>query len=185
MNVLEAKLEARLREGVRALGGMAEKVAPTRWGMPDRVVLLPFGQVFFVELKTDVGKLRPAQEVWHQRAHYLGTEVVVLSGAADVERWLGEQRFILRKKYDAAVAQADREEFPDDPTRNGSRGAARPYRVEYLDGDAWKVAYTYSNEKKAMARYEELEDVHDEVRLVHRGKVVARTLATPETGAES
>ena len=40
MNMLEAKLEARLREGVRALGGMAEKVAPTRWGMPDRVVLL-------------------------------------------------------------------------------------------------------------------------------------------------
>ena len=104
---LEAKLEAMLRDGVRAMNGMAEKMAPTRWGMPDRLVLLPFGQVFLIELKTEQGRLRPAQTVWHSRARALGCEVVTLFGEGELRRWLDEQRFILKKKLDAEHAASN------------------------------------------------------------------------------
>ena len=52
--------------------------------MPDRLVLLPGGRVYLVELKTDTGEVRPAQKVWHDKAATRGTLVVILRGLAEV-----------------------------------------------------------------------------------------------------
>ena len=87
-NKLEALLSQRFYDGVRRLGGICEKLAPTRWGVPDRLVLLPGGRLYLVELKTVSGAVRPAQKVWHQRALALGVEVVVLHGHTQIDQWL-------------------------------------------------------------------------------------------------
>lgn len=84
----EALLEAFFRQRVRTLGGYTFKLAPTEPGVPDRLVLLPGGRVYLVELKTDVGRVSPAQVEWHKRAARLGTTVHVIYGRQGVLSWL-------------------------------------------------------------------------------------------------
>lgn len=66
---------------------MCLKLAPTVRGVPDRLVLLPGGRVFLVELKTDTGRLSPAQAEWHRRAAELGVVVTLLAGADEIDHW--------------------------------------------------------------------------------------------------
>lgn len=50
--VEEAKIEARLVEGVQDLGGMCIKLVPIYFkGLPDRLILLRGERMFFVETK--------------------------------------------------------------------------------------------------------------------------------------
>ena len=71
---------------VRDLGGMSYKFAPLHSGNPDRIVLL-HGQVYLVEIKGDLGKLHPAQVLWHRRAAQQGVTVHVVTGAAEARNW--------------------------------------------------------------------------------------------------
>ena len=86
----ESTIEAYLRHSVIRLGGTAPKLAPTVAGLPDRLVLLPGGRMYLVELKSPTGVLRPAQRVWHARAAELGTQVHVLRSKQDVDSFLSE-----------------------------------------------------------------------------------------------
>lgn len=83
----EAHLEARLRDRVRQLGGVAIKLAPTQRGLPDRLVLLPGGRMHLLELKTTLGRLSPVQQSWHERVAGLGIRVEVLIGASGIDEW--------------------------------------------------------------------------------------------------
>lgn len=85
---LEASLEAYFYNQVRLRGGMVEKLISTRRGIPDRLVLLPGGHVFLVELKAWGGRTSAIQEAWHARAAELGTRVVVLEGRDAIDAWL-------------------------------------------------------------------------------------------------
>lgn len=87
----EAQLEAHFRKAVKSLGGAVHKLVGTKRGMPDRLVLLPGGRIFLVELKTDTGKLSPLQEDWIEKAWELGTAVEVLYGRTGVDRWIADQ----------------------------------------------------------------------------------------------
>ena len=89
----EAQLEAIFRARVRlVLGGKIEKVAPTRRGMPDRLVLLPCNRIWLVELKTATGKLSPIQESWHAVARTLvGRNIAVLRGLPEIETWVRDR----------------------------------------------------------------------------------------------
>lgn len=58
--------------------------------MPDRIVILPGWRPFFVELKTEVGRLSSMQRVQIKRLRMLYQEVVVLYGLHDVEDFLRE-----------------------------------------------------------------------------------------------
>jgi hypothetical protein len=50
--MLERRIEQRLVARARSAGGLAIKwVAPSMSGVPDRIVFLPGGRIFFVELK--------------------------------------------------------------------------------------------------------------------------------------
>jgi len=87
--MLEKDIEKRLVAGVTALGGKAWKfVSPAHRGVSDRLVVLPGGRVWFVELKTETGHLTPLQEVFRREVQALGCNYVCLYGAADVDNWL-------------------------------------------------------------------------------------------------
>lgn len=75
----EKKLEADLVEGCRRRGGMAVKLTSQfHRGLPDRLVLLPFRTVAFVELKSTGCKRTALQEVAGQQLESLGFRVFVV-----------------------------------------------------------------------------------------------------------
>ena len=85
----ERSAENKLRDGVKKLGGMALKMVPTVSGIPDRLVLLPGGVVYFVELKRQSGgRLSEIQKVQISRLRAMGYDVVVLRGTDEVAEWL-------------------------------------------------------------------------------------------------
>jgi len=88
----EAAVEALLHRLVKAAGGLSFKLAPTVKGMPDRLVLMPGGRMYLVELKAVGGRLSPAQLLWHTRAAQLGTPVTVLTGPDQVRAWVARHR---------------------------------------------------------------------------------------------
>lgn len=58
----EKDTEAFLRDEIKALGGRSYKwVSPECAGVPDRIVILPGGRVFFVETKSE-GRTSSAQQ---------------------------------------------------------------------------------------------------------------------------
>ena len=81
----EKRLERRLAEAVKAMGGIAPKfVSPGFAGMPDRLVLLPGGKCGFVEVKRRGEKPRPLQEIRHGMLRRLGFKVYVLDDAGQI-----------------------------------------------------------------------------------------------------
>ena len=84
--MLERDIEKRLIQKIKAIGGKAYKfVSPGHAGVPDRIVILPGGKVFFVELKTDIGKLTPLQDKQINCLRKLNANVVVLRGESAVD----------------------------------------------------------------------------------------------------
>ena len=60
-------------------GGLALKwVSPMFTGVPDRIVLMPGGRVYFVELKSATGVLSPRQRLVHGMLRALGMDVRVI-----------------------------------------------------------------------------------------------------------
>lgn len=83
----ENVVERTLRTEVKARGGWAIKSLPSVSGLPDRIVLLPGGRIYFVELKSPTGTVEPHQTVIHRRLRRLGFEVLVLSHPDAVREW--------------------------------------------------------------------------------------------------
>lgn len=89
MTVLESALETYFNAQVRKrTGGKAIKLAPTQRGVPDRLVVMPPGELFLVELKTTKGKLSEIQVFWHQQLAALGVRVYTLHGKIDIDQWI-------------------------------------------------------------------------------------------------
>lgn len=85
----ERVVEAYFNKKVKDLGGISVKILPATAGVPDRLVLLPGGRLFLVELKrTKGGSLRPIQRVFHAKALARGYRIPVLSGKEEVDQWL-------------------------------------------------------------------------------------------------
>lgn len=86
--MLERDLEKKLVLGIKKLGGKAFKfVSPGNVGVPDRLIVMPEGRMFFVELKTDTGKLSKLQGRQIEFLRKMGCEVVIsygLQGVADI-----------------------------------------------------------------------------------------------------
>ncbi|MGG2044866.1 hypothetical protein [Burkholderia gladioli] len=89
--MLEKTVEAYLVERVRALGGTAYKfTSPARASVPDRIVILPPGRIFFVEVKRPGGKLTRGQEREHEHLRRLGADVRVLDSIGAINAFLNE-----------------------------------------------------------------------------------------------
>lgn len=75
----EKLLEKKLTEKVKSLGGWALKFLPFRVaGMPDRLVLMPGGRAYFVELKSTGEKCSKLQIHIHSKLVKLGFQVWVI-----------------------------------------------------------------------------------------------------------
>lgn len=83
----EKRVEQELTRRVKRLGGWAIKILPSVSGLPDRLVILPGGRVFFVELKAPTGTVKPHQHVVHRRLASLGCPVQVLPTIEAVSAW--------------------------------------------------------------------------------------------------
>jgi hypothetical protein len=83
----EKIIEQKLVTAVKKLGGICPKfVSPSFDGMPDRLVLLPFGRFAFVEVKAPGEKPRPLQLSRHGMLQKLGYRVYVLDDVNQIER---------------------------------------------------------------------------------------------------
>ena len=83
--VREASVEFWVGALAEELGGKAFKLEGYT-GIPDRLVLLPGGIIFFVETKTVGGRLSPAQRIRHKFLRALGFDVFVPYTRQSVEK---------------------------------------------------------------------------------------------------
>lgn len=87
----EKNIEAHLVKRVKALGGVAYKfVSPAHRGVADRVVCLPDGSTWFVELKAAGGRLSPLQQVFQSEMARLGQRYACLWSKEHVDGWIKE-----------------------------------------------------------------------------------------------
>lgn len=85
----EKRLEKKLREAVKKMGGQALKLySMSVTGLPDRMVLMPGGRIWFVELKSEGAKPTPSQESFHKKLRGLGFWVEVISTDEQLQDFL-------------------------------------------------------------------------------------------------
>lgn len=90
MGIRENKVERYLRDQVALLGGVARKwISPGRNGVPDQIVILPWG-VWLVEVKTTDGTLSGDQIREHERLRAAGGQVRTVYGHAGVDELIKE-----------------------------------------------------------------------------------------------
>ena len=87
----ESELERILVEEVRKEGGRAYKwVSPGNDGVPDRIVIFPGGEIYFIELKADGGRIRPLQKIQIDLLLNLGQYAGVVKGMNGLIRFFRE-----------------------------------------------------------------------------------------------
>lgn len=75
----ETQIEKKLIKAVKAKGGVALKfVSPGNNGYPDRLVLLPYEHIAFIEVKAPSEKPRKLQLSRHKELRKLGFKVYIL-----------------------------------------------------------------------------------------------------------
>lgn len=85
----ESTIEKYLKTKVEQNGGKALKInSASMAGLPDRVVLLPGGQIHFIELKALGKKPRPLQLYCHRVLKNLGFNVLVIDSKEGVETFI-------------------------------------------------------------------------------------------------
>ena len=92
VSVKEKLVEAELIARVEAMGGKCIKVqAVGRRGFFDRVVVLPKGRVYFVELKRPKGGRLSPHQIWYMSEFSaLDVAIAVVKNSADITRLLGQ-----------------------------------------------------------------------------------------------
>lgn len=91
MTIQEKEVEAYLRRAIQKRGGMFIKfTSPGMAGVPDRIAILPGGRVWFVELKTEHGRLSEIQKYVIRAFDRLDCNVAVIHGKREAESWLRE-----------------------------------------------------------------------------------------------
>lgn len=87
----ESKLERKLVNGVKQRGGQAPKwTSPGESGVPDRIVIMPLGRIYFVELKAEGKKTRPLQARWIRKLLDLGHKAYVVDSEESLVAFLEE-----------------------------------------------------------------------------------------------
>ena len=98
MTERESAIEKYLCGTVAKLGGQCYKfVVPARVGYPDRLVILPGGRMFFVELKRPKrGRLGVLQPQRHEELRALGVAVYVVRNRGEVDACIETERALAR-----------------------------------------------------------------------------------------
>jgi hypothetical protein len=88
---LERDIERYLVKRVKDLGGVAYKfVSPAHRGVADRLVVLPGGRVWFVEVKAPGGRLSMLQKIFFEEMQALGQNVRIVWFKEDVDQLIEE-----------------------------------------------------------------------------------------------
>lgn len=86
--MLEKEIEAYLIWVVARMGGQTYKFkSPTQRGVSDRIVCLPNGQTWFVELKTKNGRLSPLQTKFAADMAELDQRYACLWSREEIDVW--------------------------------------------------------------------------------------------------
>lgn len=93
----ERDIEKWLRHQIEGMGGKFMKfVSPGNDGVPDRIAILPDGQIWFIELKAESGRLSPIQ-VWQQdRLDTLGCQVRTIRGMDEARAFIEEVQDVIQ-----------------------------------------------------------------------------------------
>ena len=85
----ESTVEKHLASCVKLLGGLCWKfTSPGLSGVPDRIVVIPGGRVYFVELKAPGRQLRPLQVRRAKELRDRGVLPLKLDSVEAVDAWL-------------------------------------------------------------------------------------------------
>ena len=89
---MEKHIEAHLVSQIRKLGGMAYKfTSPAHRGVADRVVCLPDGSTWFVELKAPGGRLSELQKIFQSDMARMKQKYACLWSKEHVDEWIKEK----------------------------------------------------------------------------------------------
>lgn len=87
--VRERDIERWLVSLIKRMGGEAFKfVSPGNDGVPDRLVCMPGGRIYFVELKTDRGRPSGLQQWQMERLRRLGVSVHLITGMEEAMQFI-------------------------------------------------------------------------------------------------
>lgn len=85
----EKILEPKLAREVKKVGGWALKLPATFVsGLPDRLVLMPGGRAYFVEMKTTGEKPRKIQLAIHRKLRSMGFDVFVIDSTKGINEFI-------------------------------------------------------------------------------------------------
>lgn len=89
----EKYIEQKLRMAVKNAGGLALKfVSPGFNGVPDRIILMPDGQIAFAELKAPGKHMRPVQVRRKEQLQRLGFKVYLIDSPEQIGGMIDEIR---------------------------------------------------------------------------------------------
>lgn len=92
----ESRIEEWLNGKIRELGGVSYKfVSPMNPGVPDRIYLMPGGVVWFVELKTEIGRLANLQKYQGRRIREQGCNYRVVRGMEEARAFVEELKEVI------------------------------------------------------------------------------------------
>jgi hypothetical protein len=87
---MEKDVEAYVRREVKKMGGKLLKwVCPGNDGVPDRILMLPGGRIWFIEFKDGGGKVSPLQTYWMDELYNLGFSSFVVRGMPQAQTLIG------------------------------------------------------------------------------------------------
>lgn len=86
---VEKDIERYVRREIERMGGRVLKwVCPGCDGVPDRIVLMPGGRIWFIEFKTDAGRPAPLQVWWQKELKGLGFNAFIIRGRGAAETFV-------------------------------------------------------------------------------------------------
>ena len=90
--MLEKEIEDYFVWSVEMAGGKTWKfTSPAQRGVSDRIVCMPDGKVYFVELKKKGGNLSELQKIFGAEMKRLNTNYEVLWSIEEIDKWIKRQ----------------------------------------------------------------------------------------------
>ena len=87
----ESTIEKYFAAQVKAIGGVAYKfTSPAHRGVADRVVCLPDGSTWFVEIKAENGRLSELQKIFQSDMARMKQKYACLWSKQHVDEWIKE-----------------------------------------------------------------------------------------------
>ncbi|MBW0761349.1 VRR-NUC domain-containing protein [Mammaliicoccus lentus] len=87
----EKSIEKYLKTNIELLNGFCLKwVSPGTKGVPDRIILMPKGKTYLVELKTEKGKTSATQKYIHKKFKEIDHKVYILNSKIEVDKFIKE-----------------------------------------------------------------------------------------------